>query len=467
MKEKKFDKSKLLTAVVVCILIFFFVGGFMLGLDRISAMEGTFPPNDITEGLSPAPETAEDAVAYLYSVLDKAIADVPAVEADDYFSADSDSLQTDGSAHFHKTLSFAMDNFISHISDVEDAETEVTAVGFGEGADRVLQIPDITAEDVESFTCSYVYYECPSCGKTSDEPLELCEACGSLRAYFKKYHDEYSIELVLKVGEADDAGSALVRNFTPRTDEQIASLTNDVIAEAADVMIADIQYNKLVIQFRVNRLSDEITYLRYAKDMTVSSDVTFKNTYSELGKKQITLDLQENRAFHFTWPSLTLSEHRLVIEPKGTDNLLATLVCDDPLAYAVTWTSSDESIAVVDQEGYIDTFKTTGEAVITASFEYLGKTYTDTCTVCVRVPVESMKMLDKNVTLAIGETAMLETKVSPADATVQTVTWYSEDETIAAVDENGVVTAKAKGTVVVYALSDDGYYRSTCEVTVE
>ncbi|MBR2414732.1 MAG: hypothetical protein IKB13_09545, partial [Clostridia bacterium] len=79
MKEKKFDKSKLLTAVVVCILIFFFVGGFMLGLDRISAMEGTFPPNDITEGLSPAPETAEEAVAYLSAVLDKAIADVPSV----------------------------------------------------------------------------------------------------------------------------------------------------------------------------------------------------------------------------------------------------------------------------------------------------------------------------------------------------------------------------------------------------
>ena len=53
------------------------------------------------------------------------------------------------------------------------------------------------------------------------------------------------------------------------------------------------------------------------------------------------------------------------------------------------------------------------------------------------------------------------------ESTIQTVKWYSEDESIAAVDADGVVTAVAAGTVIVYALSDDGYFRSTCEVTVE
>ena len=464
MKEKKLDKSKLLTAAVVCILIFFFIGGFLLGLDRISAMEGTFPPNEITEGMTAAPETAEAAVAYLNAVLDKALADVPSVVRDDYFSADDNAFTTDATKHFNKTLQFAADNFISHISSAEETDADITSADFGGDVSKVLQLPDITADDIESFTCSYIYYACPSCGKTSNEALSFCEDCGSLRAYFKKYHNEYSIELVLHVGEAY---GALVRNFAPRSKEQIAALTNGVLSQSADVNVSDIQYNKLFIQFRVNRLTDEISYLRYAKDMTVSTQVSFKNDYSQLGLKHIALDLQENRVFHFTWPSLTLSDEKLVIEPKGTDNLLATLVCADPLAMNVTWSSSDESIAVVDDEGYIDTFKNTGEAVITASFEYLGKTYTDTCTVYVRVPVESMKMLDKHVTLSVGDTATLETKVSPKDATVQTVTWYSEDEGIATVDANGIVTAVSAGEVIVYALSDDGYYRSTCEVTVE
>ncbi len=464
MKEKKFDKNKLLTTVVVAILIFFFVGGFLLGLDRIRAMEGTFPPNEIAEGLTPAPETAEDAVTYLYAMLDKAVADVPAVEYDAYFSADSDSLTTNGSDHFNKTLLFAMDSFVSHISSAEESDAIPSSVGFGESVETVLQRPDITAEDVEDFTCSYIYYSCPSCGENSDEPLDFCELCGSMRAYFKKYRDEYDVTLVLDLSGDSDV---LDRNFKPRTADRIAALTNDVLAESVDADVNNIRYDKLCIYYRVNRLKNEISYLRYAKDMTVSAAATFKNEFAELGQKNIELSLQENRAFRFTWPSLTLSEHKLVIEPKGTDNLLATLVCEDPLVMTVAWSSSDESIAVVDQEGYIDTTKATGEATITATFEYLGKTYSDTCTVYVRVPVESMKMKDKKVTLSVGENATLETKVSPSDATVQTVTWYTEDEAIATVNADGVVTAVAKGTVTVYALSDDGYYRSTCEVNVE
>ena len=156
-----------------------------------------------------------------------------------------------------------------------------------------------------------------------------------------------------------------------------------------------------------------------------------------------------------------------MIEPGNTDNLLATLTCEDPLSMTVEWSSSDEEIASVDAEGYISTTKKTGEAEITATFTYLGKTYADSCTVFVRVPVESMKMSDKKISLAVGENETLSTKISPSDATVKTVTWYSEDENIAVVDESGVVTAKNTGIVVIYALSDDGYYRSTCEVTVE
>ena len=76
-------------------------------------------------------------------------------------------------------------------------------------------------------------------------------------------------------------------------------------------------------------------------------------------------------------------------------------------------------------------------------------------------------MSKKNVELGVGETFTLSTKVSPKKATIQTVKWYSENEAVATVDENGVVTAVAQGEVIVYALSDDGYYRSTCEVTVE
>ena len=51
--------------------------------------------------------------------------------------------------------------------------------------------------------------------------------------------------------------------------------------------------------------------------------------------------------------------------------------------------------------------------------------------------------------------------------TVRTVSWFTTDENVATVDENGTVTAVGPGKATVYALSDDMYYRSSCEVTVE
>ncbi|MCR5042394.1 MAG: Ig-like domain-containing protein, partial [Clostridia bacterium] len=51
--------------------------------------------------------------------------------------------------------------------------------------------------------------------------------------------------------------------------------------------------------------------------------------------------------------------------------------------------------------------------------------------------------------------------------TVTTVTWHTTDETVVTVDGDGTVTAVGPGEATVFALSDDGYYRSSCAVTVE
>ena len=44
----------------------------------------------------------------------------------------------------------------------------------------------------------------------------------------------------------------------------------------------------------------------------------------------------------------------------------------------------------------------------------------------------------------------------PENATIQTVKWYSSDETTAIVDENGFVTPKKTGNVEITVISDDG-----------
>ena len=80
---------------------------------------------------------------------------------------------------------------------------------------------------------------------------------------------------------------------------------------------------------------------------------------------------------------------------------------------------------------------------------------------------ESISLSKTGISLEKGKTKTLKAKVLPADTTNKKVVWKSSNGFVASVDENGVVTAVSPGTVVIYALSDDLYYKSSCEVTVK
>ncbi len=463
MADKKIDKQKLLSVGVTVVLVFFFVGGFWIGLDRVRSMEGTFPPNVIKEGGAPAPESVEQVWDYYIKSMDKAGKSPAHISTG--ISYDIGNLETDGSSQFTETVLFAKDNIQNHLSSVAE---KTPGSEFGYESEKILGLLDIgSIDNIKEVKCSYIYYECPSCGLTSEEQLKECTPCGSKREYFKKYRPEYEVEFIIDAEIQKNSREVFERLFNPAEVEAVLQSINGFVDCKFSIENTEIAYKSLHVIFKVNRLTDELTNIRYIKNMSVSTDVEFSGEYEMLGVKKISFDFTECETFNLTWPSISLNNEILEIEPKGTDNLLATLTCEDPLAMTVVWTSSDETIATVDEDGYINTTSKTGEAVIIATYEYLGTTYSDSCTVYVKVPVESMKMSKKSIELGVGETFTLETKVSPKKATIQTVKWYSENEDIATVDENGVVTAVAKGIVIVYALSDDGYFRSTCEVTVE
>ncbi len=216
---------------------------------------------------------------------------------------------------------------------------------------------------------------------------------------------------------------------------------------------------------KINRTTDEIKSLVFEQKMPVRAEGEWKILSDEAF--EITAEVTETHRYTFTWPEISLSAHSMDLEPKGTDHLLATLTFADPSQENVVWASSDESIVTVDDEGYLKAGKNTGTATVSASYEFKGKTYTDTCEVNVKYDVESLTLSKRKISMNVGDVAALNAKVSPKKATVQTVTWYSEDESIARVDENGNVTAVSEGTVVIFALSDDLYYKSSCEVTVK
>ena len=84
----------------------------------------------------------------------------------------------------------------------------------------------------------------------------------------------------------------------------------------------------------------------------------------------------------------------------------------------------------------------------------------------VEVPILGV-LLDINaLSLSVGESSRLTATVMPANVTNAKVRWYSDDPSIAVVDENGIVTTVAAGKTTIWVVTEDWGYMAACTVTV-
>ena len=120
----------------------------------------------------------------------------------------------------------------------------------------------------------------------------------------------------------------------------------------------------------------------------------------------------------------------------------------------IEWTSSDESVATVDETGTV-TAVAAGEANVTASVKDADIAASTHIKVVVTptgvVAPESIDLVTN------GEsTKDLDAKLIPADATDVKLAYESSDESVATVDETGKVTAVANGecTITTYVVAD-------------
>ena len=84
----------------------------------------------------------------------------------------------------------------------------------------------------------------------------------------------------------------------------------------------------------------------------------------------------------------------------------------------------------------------------------------------VPVNVIGVSLNKETLSLKTAESETLIATVSPNNATNKALSWKSEDNTIATVDNNGKVTAFKKGTTIVTVTTEDGSFTDTCEVSV-
>lgn len=265
--------------------------------------------------------------------------------------------------------------------------------------------------------------------------------------------------------------TAAIENPFAAEDERLLARAEEEFASALTVDNKKITLTESKIDLTMDPVADRLQNVTYTRTCHMDYTVTFIGDLAALGTKTLSFDCTLTSSYDITWAGIAIGQDRISLNKNGYQalNLTVNKAADAPAdSYKLTFTSSDESIATVDEKGMVEAVALSDKLVtVTATLEYLGKTYTDTCEVLVIIQPESVKMHSKAQTLKIGETAQLSASVEPKDASIKTIIWYSPDESVATVDENGVVTAVGEGKVQIIAVSEIGTYMAGCNITVE
>ncbi len=212
--------------------------------------------------------------------------------------------------------------------------------------------------------------------------------------------------------------------------------------------------------------------LRLYMGMKNTTDIEDNNSVKWVDEMDITMPLSDNPA-----TGVTLSKSADTIAVGGSDQLTATIApANGASQYItwnnVTWTSSNPSVATVDQTG-----KVTAVALGTANISVTASNLTATCAVTVQaaspgtVSVTGVTLNKNSDTITAGQTDQLTATVSPSNATNKTLTWTSSDNSVATVDQTAGVTGSvygnAPGAATITVTTADGGSTATCAVTVQ
>ena len=162
--------------------------------------------------------------------------------------------------------------------------------------------------------------------------------------------------------------------------------------------------------------------------------------------------------------ALTMEKHSITLKVGESERLYAQISPATANDKTISWNSSNDEIALVDENGNV-TAKKAGEAWINAISNDNSEAK-DSCIVTVSQPVTGIQLDNTTYFLnGIGKSFELKATVVPDDASNKNIKWKSSDESVCVVSQ-GLVVAVGLGTCVIITTTEDGGYMATCTVTV-
>lgn len=459
VKEKKPLMKKLQTALVALAVIAVAVGSVVYGISYVMRNEGTAEIEaEHVASLTAAPEDEQGVIDYLTALYAK-LSDPLSVKVNVKNSVNIPEASVAVASNekgLVEALRFARQNIANNIGG--KYYTEFKGV-FGEDFAGNLPVCGFAAGDVDYAVCAEGAQE------------QLLKGFAEAAKKDKKPEDYNYIYISFPVNtlEQFEAG-ALNESFGLDEAQGVIDALKADTAEKLEIKAENIECSDFSIAARANRFTDEIDYAVYTRNYTVTLDVVFTGELAEYGEQTISFEYNAVKRYEFTYAGIRITENVLYVE-RGDEvevpNLLG-VEQEAEEALPMTWTSSNESVATVTNNGFVTGEQASAEPVtITAEIEYLGRKYTSQCLVYVINPVKNITVSKKELTLSVGGTQSLTYTLDPDDATITAALWFTGNEAVATVDENGLVTAVSPGTAEIYVVSKDQHFKSTCTVTVE
>ncbi len=275
----------------------------------------------------------------------------------------------------------------------------------------------------------------------------------------------------------------VVENYAITDDgEIIARVINNGFEEAKDIKLDIRKFNEeydVIDTLDVGTLAPggykSLKYTVDAKEIEFSASshrmLFGLETTTETEEAKLANNSAELCLYPAAVTGVSLNKTELTLSKGSSFTLFADVKPSLAVNKAVEWLTDDTSVAEVDENGLV-TAKEAGTATVTAIT--VDGEFTASCVITVIEDEESEIIhvtgvsLDKNnASMKKEEEITLNASVLPENADNPEVIWVSSNESVAAVDQSGKVTAISMGTAVITAFTADGGFTARCEITVE
>jgi uncharacterized protein YjdB len=163
--------------------------------------------------------------------------------------------------------------------------------------------------------------------------------------------------------------------------------------------------------------------------------------------------------------SLSFNEFEAYIDEEFSINY--TFAPENPTDIGVTWSSSNENIATVSEDGKLNILSE-GQVTLTVTTNDGG--FTDSCVINTKEYIAATGItIDESLELTVGESKQLQVQIIPSNVSSKDVFWNIDDTEIVEIQEDGTLIAKKEGTtkIYAYATSEEDAPYAECTVTVK